>query len=134
MAALALGVGAMNAARALGSEFSRRLNGDLRQWIAADAAVTLPQAPSEEQRGEMLRLAREGIAASESLEAYTMASSDQAADPVLVSVRGVDPRTYPWYGEVALEPREPLASALQPDTAVVSRRASCGRARQPHSS
>ncbi len=111
----------MNAARALGSEFSRRLNGDLRQWIAADAAVTLPQAPSEEQRGEMLRLAREGIAASESLEAYTMASSDQAADPVLVSVRGVDPRTYPWYGEVALEPREPLASALQPDTAVVSR-------------
>ena len=120
ISALALGVGAMTASRTLGSQFSRRLNSDVRQWIAADAAVTLPQPPSEEENTAVLRLSREGIEASESIESFTMAASDHAADPVLVSVRGVDPRTYPWYGEVLLEPRQPLRGALGPDTAVIS--------------
>ena len=111
----------MNASRALGSEFSRRLNGDMRHWIAADAAVTLRQPPSEEQRGELAELARQGIEESESLETYSMASSDQAADPVVVSVRSVDARRYPWYGTVELEPNRPLREVLGPDTAVMSR-------------
>jgi putative ABC transport system permease protein len=121
LAALAVGVGAMNAARSVGGEFSRRLHGDMRQWIAADAAVTLRQPPSEEQRVELAELARQGIEESDSLEAYGMASSDRAADPALVSVKSVDPRSYPWYGVVQLEPRRPLREALGPDTAVVSR-------------
>jgi putative ABC transport system permease protein len=111
----------MNASRALSSEFSRRLNGDMRHWIAADAAVTLRQPPSEEQRGAMAGLARQGIEESESLETYSMASSDQAADPVVVSVRSVDARRYPWYGTVELEPNRPLREMLGPDTVVVSR-------------
>jgi putative ABC transport system permease protein len=121
LAALAVGVAAMNASRALGGEFSSRLNGDLRQWIAADATVTLRQPPSEEQDGETVKLAREGIELTESLETFSMASSDQAADPVLVSVKSVDARRYPWYGSVELEPHLPLAEALRPDTLVVSR-------------
>jgi len=40
---LAVGVGAMSAARVVASEFTRRLSGDMRQWIAADVAVTLRQ-------------------------------------------------------------------------------------------
>jgi putative ABC transport system permease protein len=111
----------MNASRALSSEFSRRLNGDVRHCIAADAAVTLRQPPSEEQLGAMAGLARQGIEESESLETYSMASSDQAADPVVVSVRSVDARRYPWYGTVELEPNRPLREVLGPDTAVVSR-------------
>jgi len=118
---LAVGVGAMSAARSVGDAFSRRLNGDMRQWIAADLAVTLRQPPSEEQRGELDELARQGIEETDSLETYTMASSDQAADPVLISIKSVDPRRYPWYGRVELEPALPLGEALQPDTAVVSR-------------
>ena len=111
----------MNASRALGSEFSRRLNGDMRHWIAADATVSLRQPPTEEQRGEMAALARQGIDESDSLETYSMASSTQAADPVVVSVRSVDARSYPWYGTVELAPHRRLGEALQPDTAVVSR-------------
>lgn len=121
MASLAVGVAAMNASRALSSEFSRRLNGDMRHWIAADAAVTLRQPPSEEQRGAMVELARQGIEESDSLETHSTISSDQAADPVVVSVRSVDARRYPWYGTVELEPNRPLREALEPDTAVVSR-------------
>jgi len=60
VASLAVGVAAMNASRALSSEFSRRLNGDMRHWIAADAAVTLRQPPSEEQRGQLAGLAGQG--------------------------------------------------------------------------
>jgi len=111
----------MAAARAVGGEFSRLLSGDMRQWIAADAAVTLRQPPSEEQRGQLAGLAGQGIEASESLETYSMAFSDRAADPALVSVKSVDPLRYPWYGAVALEPIRPLREALEPDTAVVSR-------------
>ena len=118
---LAVGVGAMSAARSVGDAFSRRLNGDMRQWIAADVAVTLRQPPSEEQRGELDELARHGIEETESFETYTMASSDQAADPVAISIKSVDPRRYPWYGRVELDPVLPLGEALQPDTAVISR-------------
>ena len=50
MASLAVGVASMNAARGLSAEFSLRLNGDMRHWIAADASVTLRQPPTEEQR------------------------------------------------------------------------------------
>ena len=120
VASLAVGVAAMNASRALSSEFSRRLNSDMRHWIAADAAVTLRQPPSEEQRGEMAGLARQGVEESDSLETYSMASSDRAADPVVVAVRSVDARRYPWYGTVELEPNRPLREVLEPDTAVVS--------------
>ena len=121
VASLAMGIGAMSAARALNGEFSRRLNGDMRHWIAADAAVTLRQPPSEEQRGEMVELARQGIEESESLEAYSTISSDRAADPAVVSVRSVDARRYPWYGTVELEPNRPLQEVFAPDTAIVSR-------------
>jgi putative ABC transport system permease protein len=121
LAALAVGVAAMDASRAVGSQFSRCLRGDMRHWIAADAAVTVSQSPSEEQRGELVELARQGIEETESLEAYGMASSDRAADPALVSIRSVDPFRYPWYGAVELEPNRPLREALEPDTAVVSR-------------
>ena len=114
MAALALGVGAMNAARALGSEFSRRLNGDLRQWIAADAAVTLPQAPSEEQRGEMLRLAARASPPANRSRRIPWLRRTRRPTRCWCRFAALTLRTYPWYGEVALEPREPLASALHP--------------------
>ena len=120
LAALCVGVAALNASRAVGGEFAHRLNGDMRQWIAADATVTLAQPPTEEQSGEIAALANQGIEESTSLEAFSMASSEQAADPVLVSVKSVDPRVYPWYGAVQLQPGLPLRVALEPDSAVVS--------------
>jgi len=111
----------MNAARSLAGEFSHRLNGDMRQWIAADAAVTLREAPSEEQRAAIAELARHGVEETGSLETFAMVSSLQAADPAVASVRSVDARFYPWYGAVELEPKRPLGEALAPDAVVVSR-------------
>jgi len=45
---------------------------------------------------------------------------------VLISIKSVDPRRYPWYGRVELDPALPLGEALQPDTAVVSRTLASG--------
>ena len=38
--------------------------------------------------------------------------------PVLVSIKAVDPKKYPYYGEVKLNPPMPLQDALTPDTLV----------------
>jgi len=121
LAGIAVAAAAINASLAIGSAFAHRLNGDMRQWMAADAAVTLRSPPTDEQRAAIAELDGRGIERTESLETYSMASSDQAADPVLVSVKEVDPRRYPWYGAVELEPNLPLGQALRVDTAIVSR-------------
>ena len=121
LASLAAGVATMTASRAVSAEFARHLRGDMRQWIAADAAVALRQAPSDEQTAAIAGLERQGIEATESLETYGMAASDQAADPALVSVKSVDPFRYPWYGSVRLEPGVSLQTALQADSLVISR-------------
>jgi len=121
LAGVAVAAAAINASLAIGSAFAHRLNGDMRQWMAADAAVTLRSPPTDEQRAAIAELDGRGIERTESLETYSMASSDQAADPVLVSVKEVDPRRYPWYGAVELEPNQPLGQALRVDTAIVSR-------------
>jgi putative ABC transport system permease protein len=121
MASLAVGVASMNAARGLSAEFSLRLNGDMRHWIAADASVTLRQPPTEEQRRAVAALAGQGVDATESMDAYSMAASEQSADPSVVSVKSVDARFYPWYGAVELEPKASLRNVLSADTAVVSR-------------
>ena len=49
-----------------------------------------------------------------------MASSAAAEDPVLTSVKAVDPAAYPYYGVVKLDPPQPLRRALNAHTVVVS--------------
>jgi len=49
-----------------------------------------------------------------------MAAADHAPDPLLISVKAVDPRAYPFYGEVKLEPTRPLREALDSHSVAVS--------------
>jgi putative ABC transport system permease protein len=49
----------------------------------------------------------------------SMASSPRSLDPVLVSVKAVDPALYPFYGEVELAPASGLGTALGPHTVAV---------------
>src|SRR5206468_4305362 len=50
----------------------------------------------------------------------TMVSSAAVPEPVLISVKAVDPKVYPFYGEVKLNPPEPLRRTLTPNSIVVS--------------
>ena len=49
-----------------------------------------------------------------------MASTAANPDPVLVSLKAVDPAQYPYYGTVVLASGRPLRDVLQDNTAVVS--------------
>ncbi len=49
----------------------------------------------------------------------SMASSFGRPDPVLVSVKAVDPHVYPFYGAIDLAPALTLPTALTPDSVAV---------------
>ena len=49
-----------------------------------------------------------------------MASSASTPDPLLISVKAVDPAAYPYYGVVKLNPPRPLREALDAQSVVVS--------------
>ena len=53
-------------------------------------------------------------------ETITMASSAQTPDPLLISVKAIDPHVYPFYGEVQLNPARPLGEVLDAHSVVVS--------------
>jgi putative ABC transport system permease protein len=52
-------------------------------------------------------------------ELLSMASSTRSLDPLLVSLKAVDPTKYPFYGTVILEPNLPLPQALTANTVAV---------------
>ena len=49
-----------------------------------------------------------------------MASAARTLDPLLVSLKAVDPARYPFYGTVELDPAGSLAQVLTPSTVVVA--------------
>jgi putative ABC transport system permease protein len=49
-----------------------------------------------------------------------MISVPGAEDPLLVSVKAVDPSAYPYYGQIRLQPAARLRDVLTPETVVVS--------------
>ena len=53
-------------------------------------------------------------------ETVSMASTAANPDPVLVSLKAVDPAQYPYYGSVVLASGRPLRDVLHDNTAVVS--------------
>src|SRR6185312_11359548 len=50
----------------------------------------------------------------------SMASSPKTFDPLLVSLKAVDPAKYPFYGTVELAPAAALKDVLTPDTVAVA--------------
>ena len=49
-----------------------------------------------------------------------MMSSETTSRPVLVSVKAVEPKRYPFYGEIRLSPAGKLSDLLSDQTMVVS--------------
>lgn len=119
--ALAAGVAAVGAVRALAAEMRAKVRGNAREWIAADLYVKLRDVPSEEEMAALAPLLRQGATQTLVTELYGMVSSDQAPDPALTFLKVVDPDRYPFYGTVVLRPALPLREALRGDSVVVSR-------------
>ncbi|MBI4892769.1 MAG: FtsX-like permease family protein [Acidobacteria bacterium] len=117
---VAAGVGALTGVRGFSAAFHEALRREARTLMAADLLIRQFQAATPAQESEIQAWEKRGARLSRITETVSMLSAGGDAPPVLVSVKAVDPSTYPWYGKVTLEPEQTLQQALQPDAMAVS--------------
>src|SRR5437660_875592 len=118
--AVAAGVGSLTGVRGFSDSFRSMLLRDARTLMAADLTARLFALPADDQMAAILGLETRGVQWTWVTETVTMVSSTPVPEPVLISVKAVDPKVYPFYGEVKLNPPQPLRQALAPDSIVVS--------------
>jgi len=118
--AVALGVASLTGVRGFSRAFQSVLLREARTLMAADLSVRVFALPSAAQAATMTKLEAQGIRRTWITETITMASGSPDLPPVLVSVKAVDPKVYPFYGTVKLNPPGDIATALTRDACAVS--------------
>lgn len=118
--AVAVGVGSLTGVRGFSRAFHDMLLEQARTLMAADLSLRVFELPTPRQAAEMDALAKRGVDRTWITETVTMASTSGDHPPMLVSVKAVDPKKYPFYGEIRLSPPAPLKQALTADTVAVS--------------
>src|SRR5204863_7839162 len=100
--------------------FRRMLLSQARALMAADLSVRVFALPTPEQETVLHNLAGRGVQRTWITETVTMAASASTPDPLLISVKAVDPAAYPFYGVVKLNPPRTLREALDASSVAVS--------------
>ena len=118
--AVAAGVGSLTGVRGFSTSFRTMLLRDARTLMAADLSARLFALPNESQMGAIRGLEARGVQWTWVTETVTMVSSAGVPQPILISVKAVDPRLYPFYGTVKLSPPASLQTALNAGSIVVS--------------
>jgi putative ABC transport system permease protein len=118
--AVAAGVGALTGVRGFSRAFHTLLQRDARSFMAADLTVRTFQQPTTKQTQIMDSLAAGGVQRTQVTETLTMASPSGNSTPILISVKAVDPKVYPFYGTIRFNPPQDIRTALQPDTVAVA--------------
>jgi putative ABC transport system permease protein len=117
---VAIGVGSLTGVRGFSSSFRHALLGEARTLMAGDLTARVFSLPTPEQDAALRRLDARGVRRTWITETVTMAGSASTPDPLLTSVKAVDPAAYPYYGVVKLNPPRPLREALDAQSVVVS--------------
>jgi len=117
---VAIGVAALTGVRGFSASFRSMLTLRARSIMAGDLAAKDSQQPTPKEQEGLDKIAAEGIDSTQVIELNSMASSSTTLDPLLVSVKAVDPRKYPFYGSVDLTPTQPLDQVLTASTVVVA--------------
>jgi putative ABC transport system permease protein len=117
---VAIGVAALTGVRGFSASFRSTLLNRARSIMAADLSARMFQQPTAEQQTGLDEIAKSGVKITPATELLSMASSAKTLDPLLVSMKAVDPAMYPFYGEVELAPAAPLKTVLTPETVVVA--------------
>ncbi len=120
MLAVAVGVGALTGVRSFSRGFRDTLLSEARTLMAADLTVRVFEPPNKDQAAVMRQLETRGVRRTWVTETLSMISSRAVQEPLLVSVKAVDPSVYPFYGSVRLNPPGALAKELTIDAVVVS--------------
>src|SRR5579862_8097056 len=118
--AVATGVGSLTGVRGFSRAFHDLLLREARTLMAADLSVRFFGVASPEQAAAMETLERSGVRRTWITETLSMVSSGPVANPLLVSIKAVDPTVYPFYGAVKLDPPGALSEKLTADTVAVS--------------
>lgn len=117
--AVAAGVGSLTGVRGFSRAFSQMLLTQARSLMAADLSVRVFALPSPEQTASMDALTEKGVRRTWITETLSMAAANNG-QLMPVSVKAVDPKVYPFYGEIKLDPPGPLAEKLTGQTVAVS--------------
>ena len=118
--AVAVGVGSLTGVRGFSRAFHEMLLSQARTLMAADLSLRVFELPSPQQTAVMDSLAKRHVERTWITETLTMASGGQGKAPMLVSIKAVDPKVYPFYGEIRIAPPAPLKTALTSSTVAVS--------------
>jgi putative ABC transport system permease protein len=117
---VAIGVAALTGVRGFSASFRGTLLTRARSILAGDLAARMFQQPTPEQDKGLKEIETSGVKMTPVTELLSMASAPKTLDPLLVSLKAVDPSEYPFYGTVDLLPAGNLRSVLGPDTVVVA--------------
>ena len=118
--AVAVGVGSLTGVRGFSRSFRHMLLREARTLMAGDMTIRVFALPNSEQEAALNGLAARGVRRTWITETVTMASSATTLDPLLISVKAVDPAAYPYYGAVKLNPPRQLRDVLDAQSVVVS--------------
>jgi putative ABC transport system permease protein len=120
MLSVAIGVAALTGVRGFSSSFRGALLNRARSIMAADLSARMFQQSTPGEQKGLNEIAAGGVEITPVTELLSMASAARTLDPLLISLKAVDPAMYPFYGDVELSPAAPLRSVLTPDSVVVA--------------
>jgi putative ABC transport system permease protein len=118
--AVALGVASLTGVRGFSRAFNRTLLRQARTLMAADLSVRVFALPGPQQEAIMKKYEDQGAKRTWVTETVTMVTAPGSDLPLLCSVKAVDPKVYPFYGAVQLNPPGDIATKLTAGTAAVS--------------
>jgi putative ABC transport system permease protein len=118
--AVAIGVGSLTGVRGFSRAFYGMLLREARTLMAADLSLRVFALPNPQQTATMDAFMRRGVRRTWVTETLSMVASSNVVNPVLVSIKAVDPRVYPFYGVVKLDPPGSLPQMLTADSVAVS--------------
>ena len=117
--AVAVGVAALSGVKGFGYAFRGMLLRNAKQLIAADLQAQTWDTLSPEQFAKIDWIAAQNGKLARITETISMAASNAQHIPQMISVKSVDPQSYPFYGKLGLQPAGPLATLLGDDSSVV---------------
>jgi putative ABC transport system permease protein len=116
---VAIGVAALTGVRGFSSSFRATLLTHARSILAGDLSARAFRQPTPGELDGLAQIEHEGTQVTPVTELMSMASAPATMDPLLVSVKAIDPTKFPFYGTVDLAPAQSLQAALYPDTVAV---------------
>jgi putative ABC transport system permease protein len=117
---IAVGVAALTGVRSFSQSFRHELLLRARSILAADISASLNRQLSPAEAQSVHAAVPPGGRDTWVMQTISMASTPEDPNPLLVSLKVINPAEYPFYGTVKLADGAPLQSALTDQTVVVA--------------